>query len=175
VNTDALPKKAGSVRRMASERFAIGGELPVDAMAVLRSAVDRGVTLIDTTDVYGPSIAEELIAQALHPYPAKVLVATKGGVVRTDRPTPGTSTGARSGCGRCARRACGGCDATRSTRISCTDSIHASRWPNSWAPWTSCARRARCRHLGLDSVTAEQLGVALELMSIASGRTAITS
>ena len=50
---------------------------------MLRRAVERGVTLIDTADNYGPSIAEELVAEALHPYPAGLLIATKGGVVRT--------------------------------------------------------------------------------------------
>jgi len=54
-----------------------------DAVAVLRRAVERGVTLIDTADNYGPSIAEELVAEALHPYAEGLLVATKGGVVRT--------------------------------------------------------------------------------------------
>jgi aryl-alcohol dehydrogenase-like predicted oxidoreductase len=56
---------------------------PRDAVAVLRRAVERGVTLIDTADNYGPSIAEELVAEALHPYPADLVIATKGGVVRT--------------------------------------------------------------------------------------------
>ena len=62
------------------------GEPPIGreaAVRVLRKAVDLGINLIDTADAYGPHIAEELIAQALHPYPAGLVIATKGGLTRT--------------------------------------------------------------------------------------------
>ena len=49
---------------------------------VLRRAVELGVNLIDTADAYGPEIAERLICEALHPYPAGVVIATKGGITR---------------------------------------------------------------------------------------------
>src|SRR5438270_16019 len=52
------------------------------AKAVLRRAVDLGVTLIDTADSYGPGVSEELIAEALRPYPEGVVIATKGGFLR---------------------------------------------------------------------------------------------
>lgn len=52
------------------------------ARAVLRRAVELGVTLIDTADSYGPGVSEELIAEALHPYPAGLVIATKDGFVR---------------------------------------------------------------------------------------------
>jgi len=52
------------------------------AIAVLRRAVELGVTLIDTADSYGPTISEELIFEALHPY-GDVVVATKAGLLRT--------------------------------------------------------------------------------------------
>jgi pyridoxine 4-dehydrogenase len=51
-------------------------------IALLRRAVDLGVTLIDTSDAYGPFVSEELIAEALHPYPDDLVIATKGGVTR---------------------------------------------------------------------------------------------
>ena len=54
-----------------------------EALAVLRRAVDLGINLIDTADAYGPHIAETLIAEALHPYPKNVVIATKGGLTRT--------------------------------------------------------------------------------------------
>jgi pyridoxine 4-dehydrogenase len=53
-----------------------------DARNVLRRAVELGITLFDTADAYGPGIAEELIAEALHPYPANIVIATKGGLTR---------------------------------------------------------------------------------------------
>ncbi|WP_017588248.1 aldo/keto reductase [Nocardiopsis ganjiahuensis] len=92
-----------------SGTFAIGGDLPVhrlgfgamqlvgegawgeprdrdEAMAVLRRAVELGVTLIDTADSYGPEINELLIREALHPYPENLLVTTKVGMLH---PGPG--------------------------------------------------------------------------------------
>jgi len=57
-----------------------------DAKAVLRRAVELGVDFIDTADSYGPDVSEILIAEALHPYPENLVIATKGGLVR---PGPG--------------------------------------------------------------------------------------
>jgi pyridoxine 4-dehydrogenase len=88
-----------------SGTFAIGGDLPVhrlgygamqltgpgvwgepadraQAIAVLRRAVELGINLIDTADSYGPHVSEELIREALHPYPKGVVIATKAGLVR---------------------------------------------------------------------------------------------
>src|SRR6201997_3629738 len=59
------------------------------ALATLRRAVELGVNLIDTADSYGPGVSEELIAEALHPYPAGLVIATKGG---WERPGPGQWT-----------------------------------------------------------------------------------
>jgi pyridoxine 4-dehydrogenase len=53
------------------------------ALRVLRRAVDLGVDFIDTADSYGPHVSEELIAEALHPYPRGLVIATKAGLVRT--------------------------------------------------------------------------------------------
>jgi aryl-alcohol dehydrogenase-like predicted oxidoreductase len=52
------------------------------AIALLREVVAQGVTYIDTADVYGPHANEELIREALHPYPGNLIIATKGGFVR---------------------------------------------------------------------------------------------
>src|SRR5213595_2348576 len=57
-----------------------------NALKVLRRAVELGVNLIDTADAYGPEISELLIAEALHPYPKGLVIATKGGLTR---PGPG--------------------------------------------------------------------------------------
>ncbi len=90
----------------ASGSFVLGGDLPVyrlgygamritgagvwgppadhdESIRVLRRAVELGVTLIDTADSYGPFVSEDLIAEALHPYPADLVVATKGGLARS--------------------------------------------------------------------------------------------
>jgi pyridoxine 4-dehydrogenase len=88
-----------------SGTFLIGGEIPVhrlgfgtmrltgkgiwgepddhdECIAVLRRALELGITLIDTADSYGPFVSEELIAEALHPYPENLLIATKAGLQR---------------------------------------------------------------------------------------------
>ena len=85
--------------------FAIGGDLPVhrlgfgamrltgkgiwgeptdpqECVAVLRRAVELGITLIDTADSYGPKVSERFIAEALHPYPNDLVIATKAGLQR---------------------------------------------------------------------------------------------
>jgi pyridoxine 4-dehydrogenase len=54
-----------------------------EAIRVLKRAVELGVNFIDTADSYGPHISEELIAEALYPYPAGLIIATKGGLTRT--------------------------------------------------------------------------------------------
>jgi len=60
-----------------------------EAIALLRRAIDKGVTFVDTADSYGPGVSETLIAKALHPYPAGLVIASKGGFVR---PGPGSWT-----------------------------------------------------------------------------------
>jgi len=57
-----------------------------ESLAVLRRAIELGVTLIDTAEAYGPHVSEQLIGEALHPYPKDLVIATKGGL---DRPAPG--------------------------------------------------------------------------------------
>ncbi|MDN5285502.1 MAG: aldo/keto reductase [Mucilaginibacter sp.] len=54
-----------------------------EAIRVLKRAVELGVNFIDTADSYGPYVSEELIAEALYPYPADLVIGTKGGLTRT--------------------------------------------------------------------------------------------
>jgi aryl-alcohol dehydrogenase-like predicted oxidoreductase len=61
-------------------------EDPVEALRILRRALDLGVNFLDTADCYGPDVAEQLIKKALHPYPADLVIATKAGLTR---PGPG--------------------------------------------------------------------------------------
>jgi aryl-alcohol dehydrogenase-like predicted oxidoreductase len=82
-----------SVNRLGFGAMRITGEgiwgWPTDrenAKKVLRRAVELGVNLIDTADAYGPEVSELLIAEALHPYPKDLVIATKGGLTR---PGPG--------------------------------------------------------------------------------------
>jgi aryl-alcohol dehydrogenase-like predicted oxidoreductase len=67
------------VRRLAFGAMRVVGD-PDEGVRVLRRAVELGVTLIDTADIYGAGASEELIAHALHPYPPGLVIATKGGL-----------------------------------------------------------------------------------------------
>jgi aryl-alcohol dehydrogenase-like predicted oxidoreductase len=94
------------VSAKASGTFDIGGDLPVNRLGfgamrltgdgvwgepsdpgecrrVLRRAVELDINLIDTADAYGPEVSERLIAEALHPYPDDLVIATKGGLTRS--------------------------------------------------------------------------------------------
>ncbi len=82
----AFTNQALTVNRLGYGAMRITGEgiwgPPKDkpaALATLRRAVELGVNLIDTADSYGPNVSEELIAEALHPYPPGLVIATKGG------------------------------------------------------------------------------------------------
>ncbi len=95
-----------SINARHSGTFKLGGKLPVHrlgygamrltgkgvwgppadhgaALATLRRAIDLGINFIDTAESYGPGISESLIAEALHPYPADLVIATKGGLDRS--------------------------------------------------------------------------------------------
>jgi pyridoxine 4-dehydrogenase len=79
-----------NVRRLGFGAMRLTGEgiwgppkNPDEARRVLRRAVELGVNFIDTADSYGPYVSEELIAEALHPYPKGLVLATKAGFVRT--------------------------------------------------------------------------------------------
>ncbi|SFE91450.1 aldo/keto reductase [Blastococcus tunisiensis] len=89
----------------ATDTFSIGGDLPVHrlgygamqlpgpgvwgepadrdgALRVVRAAVEQGVDFIDTADSYGPFVSEQIIAEALHPYPENLVIGTKAGLTR---------------------------------------------------------------------------------------------
>ena len=105
---------------------------PEAARQLLRRAHELGVNLIDTSDSYGPHVSEELIAEALHPYPEGLVIAT--GCRRT---------ATRTICVPRARAACGGYGLTRSTSTSCTRWTGASPMRSPWEPLPSSSARAR--------------------------------
>jgi len=72
-----------------------------EAVRVLRRAVELGINFIDTADSYGPGVSEEIIAEALHPYPKELVIATKGGFVR-----PGPNQWVENGTPEHLRSAC---------------------------------------------------------------------
>ncbi|MDG4859472.1 aldo/keto reductase [Streptomyces sp. T-3] len=173
-----------------SSTFSIGGDLPVrrlgygtghlvghgywgprgdaaDAVAVLRRAVERGVTLIDTADNYGPDIAEELVAEALHPYPADVVVTTKGGVVRT-----GPNIWHIDGRPERLREMCEA--SLRRLRVDTIGLYQLHRidpavpMADQLGTLDELKREGKIRHIGLNTLASGDLEAALEITGIAS-------
>ncbi|WP_189299066.1 aldo/keto reductase [Streptomyces albospinus] len=140
---------------------------PRQAVALLRRAVERGVTLIDTADNYGPDIAEELVAQALHPYPDDLVIATKGGVVRTGPDLwhiAGRPEELRAMCDASLRR----------LRTDTIDLYQLHRldpevpMADQLGTLRELQQAGKIRHIGLDSIGAAELARAQELAPIAS-------
>jgi pyridoxine 4-dehydrogenase len=138
-----------------------------EAVAVLRTAVARGVNLIDTADSYGPAVSEELIAEALHPYPEGLVIATKGGLTR-----PGPHRWERDGRPEHLRSACEG--SLRRLRTDCIDlyQLHAIDpsvpLEDSVGALVELQRQGKIRSIGLSNVDVGQLARARKLATIVS-------
>jgi pyridoxine 4-dehydrogenase len=147
----------------------IWGEPPdrEQAKAVLRRAIDLGVNLIDTADSYGPHVSEELIAEALHPYPDDLVIATKGGF---ERPGPGAWT--PHGTREHLREACEG--SLRRLRLDQIPVYQLHR-PDPKVPYgdsvgalVELKDEGKIRHIGLSNVSERHLRQAQQLTSIVS-------
>jgi pyridoxine 4-dehydrogenase len=174
----------------ASGTFAIAGELEVNrlgfgamrltgkgiwgrppdvenARAVLRRAVELGVNHIDTADSYGPDVSEELIAEALHPYPDDLVVATKGGLVREgpggDWPKDGRPEHLREACEGSLRR----------LRLEQIDVYYLHR-PDPDVPYEESVGalkelrdEGKIRHVAVSNVNLERLAIARGIVEVA--------
>jgi aryl-alcohol dehydrogenase-like predicted oxidoreductase len=143
---------------------------PADRAAahrVLRRAVELGVNFIDTADSYGPHVDEILIAEALHPYPRGVVIATKGGLVRPNRHAWDSDARPK----HLHQAVDGSLKRLRVERIDLYQ-LHA---PDPRVPFAdsvdalAAAQRAgKIRHLGLSNVTVRQLETARRIAPIVS-------
>src|SRR5688500_5887682 len=137
------------------------------SLAVLRRAVELGVNLIDTADSYGPEVSEELIADALHPYPQDLVIATKGGLERS-----GPGKWHRNGHPEHLREACEG--SLRRLRVDRIDlyQLHAvdDNVPlaESLGEINALQNEGKIRHVGISNVSVDQLAQARELSDIVS-------
>jgi pyridoxine 4-dehydrogenase len=140
---------------------------PAAAKALLRRAVELGVNLIDTSDSYGPHVSEELIAEALHPYPDGVVIATKGGLTRQ-----GPSRMSPNGRPEYLRSACDG--SLRRLRLDSIDlyQLHAVDrdvpYAESVGALAELQREGKIRQVGVSNVTLAELATAREITAIAS-------
>jgi len=137
------------------------------AQRVFRRAIELGVNFFDTADSYGPHVDEELIAEALHPYPEGLVIATKGGLVRPNR-----NAWDPDGRPEHLRHALAG--SLRRLKLECIDlyQLHA---PDPRVPFADSVgaladmqRAGKIRHIGVSNVSLEELEVARRVATIVS-------
>jgi aryl-alcohol dehydrogenase-like predicted oxidoreductase len=138
-----------------------------ESRAVLRRAVELGVNFIDTADSYGPEVSERLIAEALHPYPDDLVIATKGGLVR-----PGPGVWEPDGRPEHLRAACEG--SLRRLRVEAIDLYQFHR-PDPKVPFEeslgaiiNLRNEGKVRAIGVSNVSLAQLQLAVEMSEIVS-------
>jgi pyridoxine 4-dehydrogenase len=138
-----------------------------NAVAVLRRALELGVNLIDTSDAYGPEVNELQIAEALHPYPDGLVIATKGGLLRTRSgawPADGRPQHLRDACAASLRR-------LRLERIDLYQ-LHAvdDEVPieESVGELARLREAGKIRHIGLSNVSMDELERARRVAPIVS-------
>ena len=136
-----------------------------EAIRVLRRTVEIGVNFIDTSDAYGPDISENLLAEALHPYPAGLVIATKGGLLRTGPgqwPTDGRPEHLKAACEGSLKR-------LRLDRID----LYQFHRPDPQVPFEDSVgalaelqQAGKIRHIGLSNVSVEQIDAAQKIVPI---------
>jgi aryl-alcohol dehydrogenase-like predicted oxidoreductase len=174
----------------ASGTFTIGGDLTVNRLGfgamrltgkgiwgppadhdecirVLRRLLDLGVNFIDTADSYGPYVSEELIHEALHPYPVGLVIATKAGLVRTgpdEWPELGFPAYLRQECEMSLRRL--GVDTIDLFQLHRID----RKFPleDQVGELVALQQEGKIRHIGLSEVDVAQLGAAQKVGTIVS-------
>jgi aryl-alcohol dehydrogenase-like predicted oxidoreductase len=140
---------------------------PEEARRVLRRALELDVNFIDTADSYGPAVAERLIAEALRPYPADLVIATKGGLLR-DGPNLWRPDGRPSHLREALE---GSLERLGLERIDLYQ-LHrpdpAVPYPESVGELVRMKEEGKIRHIGISNVDEEQLDQALALTEVVS-------
>ena len=172
----------------ATDTFSIGGDLPVHrlgygamqlpgpgvwgepadragAVRVVRAAVEQGVDFIDTADSYGPVVSEQIIAEALHPYPEGLVIATKAGLTRQG---PGVWTAV----GRPAYLQQQVELSLRNLKVDTIDLIQLHRidpevpLADQLGAFVELKEQGKVRHIGVSEVSVNQLKAAREITEI---------
>jgi aryl-alcohol dehydrogenase-like predicted oxidoreductase len=137
------------------------------AKDVLRRVLELGIDLIDTADSYGPHVSEELIAEALHPYPDGLTIATKGGLERT-----GPGQWPRNGRPEHLKAACDG--SLRRLRVDRID-VYQLHSPDPQVPYAESVgalkelqQAGKIRHIGVSNVSVAQLEQARSIVDVVS-------
>lgn len=162
------------VRRLGFGAMRITGEGvwgdPKDlgaARRLLRRVVELGVNFIDTADSYGPSVSERLIAEALHPYPAGLVIATKGGLTRQG-PERWAPVGRPEYLQQCVEMS------LRRLHVDCIELYQLHRIDpkvpveETLGVLKTMQEAGKIRHVGLSEVTVEQIEAARRILPIVS-------
>jgi pyridoxine 4-dehydrogenase len=163
-----------SVRRLGFGAMRITGDgiwgPPADhdgAIATLRRAIELGVNLIDTANSYGPDVSEELIAEALYPYPEDLLIATKGGLTRS-----GPNQWHPNGTPEHLREVCEG--SLRRLRLD-TIELYQLHRPDPKVPYEESVgtlkelqAEGKIRNVGVSNVSIDQLETARSVVEVVS-------
>ncbi len=140
---------------------------PAAAKRLLRKVVDLGINLIDTADSYGPEVSERLIAEALHPYPKGLVIATKGGLTRSG-PEQWHPVGRPEYLRQCVEMS------LRRLKLDCIDLYQLHRIdPKVPAAETLGAlkelqRAGKIRHIGLSEVNVKEIEHARKIVKVVS-------
>jgi aryl-alcohol dehydrogenase-like predicted oxidoreductase len=190
MNSGTAMGTSGALPAARSGHFRIGGDLEVnrlgfgamritgkgiwgepkdrnEAIRVLRRAVELGINFIDTADSYGPYVSEEIIAEALHPYPKDLVIATKAGFERT-----GPDQWVANGRPEHLRSACEG--SLRRLRKERIDLFQLHRIDaavpaeEQLGTLKELQSQGKIKHIGLSEVSVEQIKLAQKLVSIVS-------
>lgn len=186
-NSSAL-KQSPNKPASASGVFRIGGELPIhrlgfgamritgngvwgepqdhdEVIRVLRRALELGINFIDTADSYGPEVSERLIAEALHPYPKDLVIATKAGFDRS-----GPNHWSMNGNPKHLREACEG--SLRRLKVEHIDLYQLHRidpqYPaqDQFGVFKDLQAQGKIRYVGLSEVTVAQIKDARKIVPI---------
>jgi aryl-alcohol dehydrogenase-like predicted oxidoreductase len=184
----SVPEHYSEEPASASGIFRIGGELPIhrlgfgamritgkgvwgephdrnEAIRVLRRTLEPGINFIDTADSYGPEVSEQLIAEALHPYPKDLVIATKAGF---DRSGPGQWT--MNGNPKHLREACEG--SLRRLKVERIDLYQLHRidphYPadDQFGVFKDLQSQGKIRYVGLSEVTVDQIEHAQKIVPV---------
>jgi pyridoxine 4-dehydrogenase len=157
--------------RISGARNAEGIRDRNEARALVRRVVDRGVQLIDTANIYGYGESEEIIAEALHPYPDDVMIASKAGY-RPGKILPGHNTLPPLGNPDHLREECE--KSLRRLRVDTIDlyQVHvpdpAFPWADTVGTFVDLQKEGKVRHIGVSNVRLDQLELAQSLCPIVS-------
>ena len=138
---------------------------PEEARRLLRRVVELGIDLIDTADSYGPEVSENLIAEALHPYPDGLVIATKGGLLRS-----GPGQWPRDASPRHLREACEG--SLRRLKVDRID-LYQLHSPDNRVPFEDSVGtlkdlqdEGKIRHVGMSNVSVDELNQARGIVEV---------